>query len=116
MHPLETYLPQSGGSRSFLCSGDQPYLFSPTLPERGDGIGSFYGKLFRFVRSNLWTVGRTGGRIVTDIAKNNSPDVSAEDISKHVSNSFTQSTLRLINKLRGRGLKRVRRETKRRGG
>jgi hypothetical protein len=47
---------------------------------------------------------RTGGKILTDIAKNNSPDISARDIvSKHV----TESTQTLIRKLLGRGRKRV---------
>jgi len=55
---------------------------------------------------------RTGGKIITDIAKNNSPDVDAEDIiSKHVGDAVTDFTHRLISKLRGRGLKRVRTET-----
>jgi len=63
-------------------------------------------------------VGRTGGKIITDFAKNNSPDMRAEEIiSKHVGDAVTESTRRLIIKLRGRGLKRVRRETtKGRGG
>jgi len=48
--------------------------------------------------------------ISTDIAKNKSPDVTAEDIiSKHVGDAVTGSTRQLIGKLRGRGLKRARR-------
>jgi len=55
-------------------------------------------------------VGRTGGKIITDIAKNKSPDITAEDIiSKHVGDAVTESTRQLIGKLPGRGLKRVRR-------
>jgi len=55
-------------------------------------------------------VGRTGGKIITDIAKNKSPDVTAEDIiSKHVGDAVTESTRQLIGKLRGKGLKRTRR-------
>jgi len=47
----------------------------------------------------------TGGKILTDILKNTSPDVRAEDIiSKHVgdavSKHVTESTQRLICKLR----------------
>ena len=64
--------------------------------------------LYRFVRPLLWTVGRTGGKIITDIAKNKSPDVNVEDISKHVGDVVTESTRRLVSKLRGRGQKRVR--------
>ena len=53
-------------------------------------------------------MGRTGGKIITDIAKNKSPDVTAEDIiSKHVGDAVTESTRQLIGKLRGRGLKRA---------
>ena len=57
---------------------------------------------------------RTGGKILIDISKNTSPDVSAEDIIfKHfgdaVSIHVTESTQRLISKLRGRVPKRVRR-------
>jgi len=60
-------------------------------------------------------VGRTVGKIITDIAKIKSPDVRAEDIvSKHVCYVVTESTHRLVNKLRGRGLKRFRQE--KRGG
>jgi len=56
-------------------------------------------------------VGRSGSKIITDIAKNTSPYVSAEDIvSKHVGDVVTESTRRLVRKLRGRGLKRVRHE------
>jgi len=58
---------------------------------------------------------RTGGKIITDIAKNTSPDVSAEGIiSKHVGDFVTESTRRLFSKLSGRGFKRVRQE--KRGG
>jgi len=60
-------------------------------------------------------LGQTGGKIITDIAKNTSPDVSDKDIvSKHVGDAVTKSTRRLVSKLRGRGLKRVRQE--KRGG
>jgi len=64
------------------------------------------------VRSLLWSVGRTGGKIITDILKNKSPDVSAEAIiSKHVGDAVTESTQHLICKLWGRGLKGARRVT-----
>ena len=61
------------------------------------------------MRPLLWTVGRTGGKNVTDIAKNKSPDVSAEDLSNHVGDAITESRRHLIGKLRGSSLKRVRR-------
>jgi len=76
-------------------------------------IGNFLGTLFRFVRTILWNVSRTGGKIICDIAKNNSPDVRAKDIkSKHVGDAVTESTHRLMSKLRSRGLKRVKPEMK----
>jgi len=60
-------------------------------------------------------MGRTGDKIITDIAKNKSPDDSAKDIiSKHVGDVVTESTRRLVSKMRGRGLKRIRQE--KRGG
>ena len=92
-------LPQSGGSWYFPHSGDWSYLFSSALLQRGQRICNFLGTLFRFVRPLLWTVGRAGCKIITDIAKNNSPDVRAEDIiSKHVGDAVTESTHRLISK------------------
>ena len=85
MHPLETsYLNQAGPGLS-SAPGIGPIYSAPLYLQRGHGISSFFGTLFCFVRPLLWTVGRTGGKIITDIAKNKSPDVSAEDIiSKHV--------------------------------
>ena len=89
------------------------YIYStPLYFQRGHGIGNFLGTLFRFVRPLLWTVGRTGGKIISNIAKSNSPDVRDVDIiTKHVVDAVTVSTQRLISKLCCRGLKRARRET-----
>jgi len=62
-------------------------------------------------------VGRTDGKIISDIEHNKSPDVSAEDIiSKHVGDAVSESTRRLVGKLRGRDLKRGAKTPKRRGG
>ena len=81
----------------FPLRRDRPYLLGSDLPKAGHGIGNFLGTLYRFVRPLLWTVGRTGGKIITDIAKNKSPDVTAEDItSKHVGDAVTESTRQLI--------------------
>jgi len=58
-------------------------------------------------------VGRTGGKIFSDIAKNKSWDLRAEDItSSHIGDDVTDSPHRLVIKLRGRGLKSARSETK----
>ena len=58
----------------------------------------------------------TGGRILTDISKNTSPDVRDEVIiskfvADAVSKNVTKSTHRLISKWCGRCRKRVRRQT-----
>jgi len=85
MQGLESYYHnQAGGGLPSALRIGKMYL-APLYLQRGNGIGSSFGTLFRFVCLLLWTVGRTGGKIITDIAKNKSPDVSAEDIiSKHV--------------------------------
>jgi len=58
-----------------------------------------------------------GGKIITDISKNKSPDVSAEDnIRKHVDDAVTEYTKHLTSKLRSRGLKRARRVSPKKGG
>lgn len=116
-HPLEVYyLRQAGrgggGSGRGIHDIGTIYSVSPFV-QRGHGLGSFFSGLFRAVRPFLWrgakVVGRealrTGGKILTDIAENQSPDVSTRHIvSKHV----TESAQNLISKLRGRGRKRKR--------
>jgi len=98
MHPLETYYPNQAGRGLSPTPGIGPIYSSPLYLKRGHGIGNFLGTLFRFVRPLLWTVGRTGCKIITDIAKNKSPDVPVEDIiSKHEGNAVTESTHRLIS-------------------
>jgi len=110
MHPLETYYLNQAGLGLPSAPGIGPIYSAPNYLQRGHGIGNFLGTLYRFVRPLLWTVGRTGDKIITDIAKNKSPDVTAEDIiSKHVGDTVTESKRHLIVKLRGRGLKRARR-------
>jgi len=54
---------------------------------------------------------RTVGKIISDIDKYKSLDVS-EDISKLVGDAVTDSTRYVISKLQGRGLKRARRVTR----
>jgi hypothetical protein len=104
-------LSESGLSTSRFSTRDRPVYAAPLYLQRGHGIGNLFGSVFRWVRPLLWSgakaVGRhtlrTGGKILTDIAVNKSPDVSASDIvSKHV----TESAQNLISKLRGRGRKR----------
>jgi len=111
MRPLETYYLNQAVRGLPSAPGIGPIYSAPLYFQRGHGIGSFFGTLFRFVRPLLWTVGPTGGKIITDIAKNKSPEVCGEDIvSKHVGDAVTESTRRLVITLLGRGLKRVRQE------
>jgi len=109
----------------FPHTGDRHIYYALHYQQRGFGIGNSFCSLFRWVRTILWSgskaVGsetlRTSRKILTDISKYTSSDVSAGVIvSKYVgdvmSKHATESTQRLINKLRGRDCKRVRRETK----
>jgi hypothetical protein len=106
MHPLvHYYLHQAGRGNGSNRIG--PIYSTPPFLQRGHGIGSFLGGLFRFIKPMLWSackaVGkealRAGGNILTDIAENKSPDVSARDTVSHV----TASTQNLVQKLRGGG-------------
>jgi len=111
MHPLKTYYLNQAGRVLSSAPVIGPIYSAPLYLQREHGIGSFFGTIFRFVRPLLWTVVRTGGKIFVDIAKNKSPDVSAEDIiCKYVGDVVTEYTRRLVCKLRGRGLKSVRQE------
>ena len=119
MNPLTRYyIHQAGGGGS--GGGVGPIYSVPPFVQRGHGLGSLLGGLFRSVRplffSGLRTAGkalgrealRTGGKILTDIADN--PDTGIKEIiSKHV-----QSTVQnLGTKMTGRGRKRKRRSTSR---
>jgi len=108
MHPLETYYHNQAGRGLPPAPGIGPIYSATIYLQRGHGIGNFLGTLYHFVLLLPLTVGRTGGKIITDITKNKSPDVTAEDIiSKHVGDAVTESTRQLIGKLWGRGLKRA---------
>jgi hypothetical protein len=111
MHPLEMYYLNQAGRCRASPPGIGPVYAAPLYLQRGHGIGNLFGSLFRWVRPLLWSgakaVGRetlrTGGKILSDIAVNKSPDVSAGDI---VSKYVKESAQNLIGKLRGRGRKR----------
>ena len=95
MHLLETYYLNEASRCLSSAPGIGPIYKAPLYLQRGHGIGSSFGTLFRVVLPLLWAMGRKGGKIITDIAKNTSTDVSAEDIiSKHVSDVVTESTRR----------------------
>ena len=119
MNPLTRYyIHQAGGGGSAGRVG--PIYSVPPFVQRGHGLGSLLGGLFRSIRplffSGLRTAGkalgrealRTGGKILTDIADNPQTGIK-EIISKHV-----QSTVQnLGSKMTGRGRKRKRRSTSR---
>jgi hypothetical protein len=116
MSPLYAYyLNQAGRGGRGGYGGIGPIYTSTPFVQRGHGIGSFLGKLFRYVKPYIWSTAkdigretlrslgreslRTGGRILTDIA-DRPHDVSARDIvTKHLG----ESTQKLIGKLSGRG-------------
>ena len=111
MHPLEVYyLRQVGRGLGHDNTGIGPIYSTPPYLQRGHGIGNVFGSLFRWIRSILWSGAkalgrealRTGGKILSDIAENKSPEVRQEDIvSRHVA----ESKQKLISKLEGRGQK-----------
>ena len=70
MHPLETYYLNHAGRDLPSAPENGPIYSAPIYLQRGHGIGNLLGTLYRFVRPLLWTVGHTGGKIITDIAKN----------------------------------------------
>ena len=120
MNPLTRYYIHQAGGGGGSGGGVGPIYSVPPFVQRGHGLGSLLGGLFRSVRplffSGLRTAGkalgrealRTGGKILTDIADN--PDTGIKEIiSKHV-----QSTVQnLGTKMTGRGRKRKRRSTSR---
>jgi len=120
MNPLTRYYIHQAGGGGGSGDGIGPIYSVPPFVQRGHGLGSLLGGLFRSIRplffSGLRTAGkalgrealRTGGKILTDIADNPQTGIK-EIISKHV-----QSTVQnLGSKMTGRGRKRKRRSTSR---
>ena len=70
MHPLETYYLNQAGRCLRSAPGIRSIYSAPHYLQRGHEISSFFGTLYRFVRPVLWSLCRTGGKIITDIAKN----------------------------------------------
>ena len=105
MDPLvRYYLHQAGRGRG--DDGIGPIYSNPHFLQRGHGIGSFLGGLWRSsVRPLLWqgakTVGSealvTGRNIISDMAN---PDAKIRDV---VRRNVTESAHRVLNKLSGRG-------------
>ena len=102
---VQYYLHQAGrgiGGRG----GIGPIYSVPAIYQRGYGIGSFLGGLWRMVRPILWSGAkifgretlRTGGTILSDMADNSDGTPAGHIISKHAKN--------LISNLKGRGCKR----------
>jgi hypothetical protein len=113
MHPLEIYYLNQASHGLTPSEEIGPVYAAPLYLQRGNGIGNFFGSLFRWVRPILWRGAivvaretlRTGGKILTDIAENRSPELSHKGIvSKHV----TEPVQNLLGNMRGGGRKRVR--------
>jgi len=103
------YRHQAGRSKN---NGIRPVYATPLVLQRDYGIGSFLSGLWRVVRPIIWSGAkalgretlRTGGNILTDIARSSSDQNPRDIVSRHV----IESTQNLIAKLRGRGRKRKR--------
>ena len=113
MNPLEVNYFRQAGRGGQYDTGIGTIYSTPSFLQRGQGIGNFFGSLFRWVKPVLWKEDKafglqtlhTGGKILSDIAENRSPEVSAGDI---VSRHKNESTRNLIGKLGGIGHKRTR--------
>jgi len=108
MDPLVWYyLRQAGRGHTH---GIGPIYEAPPVLQRGYGIGSFLTGLWRTVRPILWsgakTLGRetlrTGGDILSDMARSTGGESPSEIVSRRVN----ETVQNLIGKLRGRGRKR----------
>jgi hypothetical protein len=119
MTPLgQYYIRQAGGGgfrgRGARDIGVGPIYSIPPFIQRGHGIGSTFGRLYRVVRplisSGAKSLGRealrTGAKIMNDIADD--PHTNVRDVvSKHLS----ATKQNLLRKLRGGGRKRKRAPT-----
>jgi hypothetical protein len=113
MNPLvRYYLHQAGGGYGDNSIG--PIYSAPPILQRGHGIGSVLTEFWRWIKPILWkgakSLGRetmrTGGKILSDLADNTSPNVKPADI---VSKRLSESAQNVIGRvLRGRGKKRKR--------
>jgi len=120
MQPLEVYyIRQAGRGLGTDSSGIGPIYSIPPRIQRGHGIGNVFGSLFRWIRPILWSGAkalgreslRTGGKILSDIAANQSsstPSSNRDIVARHLD----ASRQTLIDKLEGRG--RTRAASKRR--
>ena len=114
MDPLTEYYINQSGTGGLGSLIGPVYRGSPYI-QQGRGIGSFLGGLFRIVKpvliQGVKAIGReslaAGANILSDLASK-SDNQKVKDI---VSTRVTESTHRLVNKLRGRGTRR--RKTKR---
>jgi hypothetical protein len=83
MHPLEVYYVNDSGRGLTHPGGIGPVYSAPRYLQHGHGMCNFFGRLFLWVGPLQWlgikAVGRetlrTGGKILTDIVENNSPEV-----------------------------------------
>jgi len=113
MHPLEIYNLNQAGRCLTPSEGIVPVYAAPLYLQRGHCIGNFFwpsvsvGPTHNVARAKA--VGcetlRTGGKILTDIAENRSPELSHKGI---VSKHMTESVKIVVGNLRGGGRKRIR--------
>jgi hypothetical protein len=115
------YLRQAGRGRDDFG----PIYSHPPFMQRGHGIGNFLSGIFRNIRPMIWsgaksigkervrTLGREalriGGKILSDTAMTEHPQIEARDIT---SKNLSESTGNIIKKVRGGG---GRKRKKRRG-
>ena len=120
MYPLTRYYIHQAGGGGSSCSGDGgvgPIYSVPPFVQRGHGLGSFLGGLFRSLRPFVFSAGkaigrealRTGSRILTDMADNPQQLAVKEIISKNLQDTVQN----LGSRMTGRGRKRKRRSTSR---
>lgn len=114
MDPLTAYYVNQSGGR--LGDLGPLYVGSPFV-QRGEGIGSFLGGLFRMIKPVLFSgakaVGRetlsAGANILSDIVQKK-PDEKVKNIVKRRVN---ESTKRLVDKMKGNGRRKRKRVEKR---
>lgn len=108
-HLTEYYLAQAGGGMNF---------YSGSAHQKGYGIGSWLGGLFRtvipFLRSGAAVVGReaarAGSHVLADVA---SGDNFADSFRSHAKQAVTNLKRKAAAEMSGNGIKR--RKTRKRG-
>ena len=106
MDPLTAYyINQAGEGLGDLIG---PFYRGSFHVQQGHGIGSFLSGLFRMVRPILLSGAKAVGRETLAAGANILSDIAAQKSNPKqiIANRVTESTNRLVSKLRGRGRKR----------